>query len=103
MIRCQKCNCPININRIFKWANSGVSSIKCNQCGNVIANVNQLFALYAISGIFGVIGVNFSSEISKVLLSFGVYLTEFAVVIAVIIFSIFLLYSMVVFTIKNNM
>jgi len=100
MIKCQ--SCPIKIDTIFKWVNSGIGSIQCNQCKRVVANANHVLIIYAIAGIFGAVNINFSTEISELLSSFGFYLTVPFVVIAIIVFSIIFIYCMAVLTVRNN-
>lgn len=102
MIKCQKCNCPIKIKYIFKWVNSGIDSIKCKQCGVVIINANHLLVIYTIAGIFSTVGISFNTEISGVLSSFGLYVTDFFVVMTIIFLCIFLIYSLAVLAVKNN-
>jgi len=99
---CQKCNEPIETNKIFKWVNSGIDLIKCDQCGKVIADASHLLVIYIIAGVFTVLGINFITEISNLLLSFGFYLSEIIILIAIIFFSLSQIFIMAFLTIKNN-
>jgi len=102
MVMCQKCNDPIETNKIFKWVNSGIDVIKCDQCGKTIANAGHLLVIYIIAGVFTAVGINFITEISNLLLSFGFHLSEIIMLIAIIFLGLFLIFIMAFLTIKNN-
>ena len=89
---CNQCGKEISLSDVYRWVNGGIGELECRHCGSSLVGCGALLTIYTLFSVMLVGEINYSTDITQLLLGYGIQISKIWFVISSIFKNVFMIY-----------